>query len=132
MGNAPRHLVHGEWLTISEAARRLGLSVKTLYNYRYKHRRPDGGPGLLVDAWDWYSEDHVREHAPLGRPPLTYYVNGKLLTMKQAAVLVRVNHKAMRFYIHKHGCTVQTAVRFYRKRAEERAVREIAGIILGN
>ena len=127
MGYAYKHLVHGEWMTVSEAAERLGLAKSTIYNYQYEHRRQDGGPGLLVDAWDHYSSG---AHKSLGRPPRRYYVNGKLLTMEQAAASVRVKLKTFRQYVYKRGCTVQGAVRFYRKRAEDQAVREITAIIL--
>ena len=51
-----RHLVHGEWMTEAEAAERLNRSRRTVRDWRYSHRRADGGPALLVEAWDHYTD----------------------------------------------------------------------------
>lgn len=52
-GKPARHLVHGEWMTIYEAAERLGVAASTIENWRSLNRREDGSKALLVDYWDW-------------------------------------------------------------------------------
>ena len=129
--HAAKHLVHGEWMTIYEACERLGVPYGTINNYRYTHRRADGGMGLLVDAWDYYiavKRGEIKRHP--GKKPRRYWVNGKEVTMREAAALAGTTLHSLRMYIRYHRCPVQTAVRVYKKRAEDRAVREIMGIIM--
>ena len=52
-GKKALHLVHGEWMTVQEAADRLGVAYKSIDNWRTKHRRKDGRRALLVEYWDW-------------------------------------------------------------------------------
>ncbi len=129
-GRPAKHLVHGEWITVQQAADRLGVSVKTIYNWCSLHRREDGSRALLVDYWDW---DMRWRRGEIPRRPgkhaRTYWVSGKQLTMKQAARKAGVSYKALHCYIRAHGCSVNAAVRYYERRAIQRAVNEIMAVI---
>ena len=124
------HLVHGEWMTVQEAADRLGVAYKTIDNWRSIHRHEDGSRALLVDYWDWTMRWRRGEipRRP-GKHVRTYWVRGKQLTMKQAARKAGVSYKALHCYIRAHGCSVNAAVRYYERRAIQRAVNEIMAVI---
>ena len=129
-GRPARHMVHGEWMTIYEAAERLGTTYKTIENWRTVHRREDGSRALLADYWDWAMRVRRGEipRRP-GKHVRTYWVHGKQLTMMQAAQRVGVTYKAMHCYVRTHGCTVNAAVKYYERRAIQRAVNEIMAVI---
>ena len=129
-GKKPLHLVHGEWMTIYEAAERLGVSVKSIENWRSLNRREDGSRALLVDYWDWAMRVQKGEIPKRpGKHARTYWVHGKRMTMKQAAQRVGVTYKAMHCYVHAHGCSVNAAVRYYERRAIQQAVKDIMAVI---
>lgn len=129
-GRPATHLVHGEWITVQQAADRLGVSVQTIYNWCSLHRREDGSRALLVDYWDWAMRwrrgEIPRRPGQCGR---TYWVHGKQLTMKQAARKAGVSYKALHCHIQRTGCTVNSAVKHYERRAIQRAVNEIMAVI---
>lgn len=111
-GRKALHMVHGEWMTVQEAAERLGVTYKSIENWRTVHRRADGSRSLLEDYWDWAMRWRRGEipRRP-GKHVRTYWVHGKQLTMKQAAQRVGVSYKALHCYIRAHGCSVNAAVR---------------------
>ena len=128
-GGPAKHLVHGEWMTLEEAARRLGRSKATIVNWRSAHRRPDGGTGLLVDCWDHYAALNAGKIKPGKREGKRYYVKGRHITVAEAAGMLGITEKALRVYLSKHKCSLNSAVRYYENRAKDQAVREIMEII---
>jgi len=124
-----RHLVHGEWITVQQAAERLGVGVQAIYNWRSIHRRK-GGRASLEDYWDWamrWRRGEIKRHP--GRSGRTYWVHGRHLTLEQAARRAGVSYKALYSCIQRTGCSVNSAVRHYEERAKQRAVKEILEII---
>ena len=85
-GHEARHCVHGEWMTVKEAAARLGVSWKTIHNWRFNHRHRDGMPALLEEAWDYY-EGRASGAIPetRGREPVKYRYKGRLTTIPEVA-----------------------------------------------
>ena len=128
-GKKALHMVHGEWMTIDEAARRLGLSESTLYHWRWKHRTQDGKPGLLVDAWDFYDARRrgLNPRAYGGKTPKTYRYRGKRMSIKQIAERMGVYRNSIYLCKARHGCTMQEAIdrmdRNLTRRAEKQLVR---------
>lgn len=119
-----RHLVNGEWITAKEAARRVDVQPVTLTRYM----RSNGV--TLAEAVDHYRKYQTGELARWpGRTPRTYYVNGKLLTIRQAAERYHTTETALRLYIYKHKCSLQTAVRQLEERRKKRAERDILNIL---
>jgi hypothetical protein len=51
------------------------------------------------------------------------------MTIAEAAGRCRVDVRAFRAYLYYHGCSVQTAVRFYENRAKREAEKEIMRIL---
>lgn len=129
-GRKALHMVHGKWMTVQEAADRLGVTYKSIENWRTVHRREDGKRALLVDYWDWAMRWRRGEipRRP-GKHVRTYWVRGQRLTMKQAAQVAGVSYKALHCYISAHGCSVNAAVRHYEQCAIQRAVKEVMAII---
>lgn len=119
-----RHLVNGEWITTKEAARRVGVQPATLTRYM----KANGV--TLAEALDHYRKYQTGELARWpGRRPRTYYVNGKLLTIRQAAEQYHTSENSLRLYIVKHQCSLQTAVRQLEERRKKRAEQDILNIL---
>ncbi len=130
-GKKALHMVHGEWMTIQEAARRLGLSESTLYSWRWKHRTQGGKPGLLVDAWDFYDARRRGLNPPAhrGRTPKKYRYRGKRLTIKQVAAVMGIYMSSIYLCKARHGCTVQEAIDRMDQNQTRRAERALVRIL---
>lgn len=126
-----RHLVHGRWTTVQAEAERLGVSEGTLRAWMRRHRDADGRKASLERAVMWYEAlaAGAVHHDQSGRPPREYWVNGKKMTMAEAAEYCGVSASALRNHVWRAGCSVQTAVRDYERRRKEAAVEEIMGIL---
>lgn len=121
-----RHLVVGEWITVKEAARRVGVQPVTLTRYM----KANGV--TLAEAVDHYRKYQTGELARYKGPaPRTYYVNGHLLTIRQAAEKYHTTENSLRMYIFKHKCDLQTAVRQLEERRKKQAERDIMKILMG-
>ena len=123
-------------MTVEEAARRLGVKRGTVEVWRSAHRRQDGRRALLEEAWDHYAavKAGLRD-GRRGMKPARHWVRGKKMTVKEAAEALGVKEGTLRAYLRYHGCSLDAACRFYRKRRENRekreAVKEILRIING-
>ena len=121
-----RHLVNGQWITVREAARRVDVQPVTLTRYM----KANGV--TLAEAVDHYRKFQTGELVRWpGRAPRTYYVYGKLLTIKQAAEQYHTSENSLRLYIAKHKCSLQTAVRQLEERRKKQAERDILKILMG-
>lgn len=119
------HCIHGEWLTTSEAARRLGVARQTLQGYRYEHHC------ILEDAYDHYdalNRGWIQRGKP-GPKPKTYRLRGKDLTVAEAAEALRVPLSTMYKTLYRHRGDLNAAARALEKKREEEAAREILRII---
>lgn len=118
------HLVNGQWITTKEAARRVGVQPVTLTRYM----KANGV--TLAEALDHYRKYQTGELTRWpGRRPRTYYVNGKLLTIRQAAEKYHTSENSLRLYIVKHQCSLQTAVKRLEERKKKQAERDILNIL---
>ena len=125
-GRADRHMVDGQWTTIPEAAARLGVRCAALRQTMKRHNY------TLPEAVDHYQKYQTGELARWpGRRPRTYYVNGHLLTIRQAAEKYHTTENSLRMYIFKHKCSLQTAVRQLEERRKKQAERDIMKILMG-
>lgn len=104
----PRHLIHGKWMTIREAAAELGCHHHTLQNYRHMLTRRDGKKPTLEAAYDYY---RYERRSPGGSVAKLYYVHGHKMTVAQAAEKYGTTVNALYRYMHKHRSTLETAVR---------------------
>ena len=119
-----RRMLRGQWTTIGKEAAKLGISKDTLRLWMKYHG------ATLEEAVAHY--EAVRAGMELRRPgprARTYYVNGRVETIKEAAERVGVSEATLRSYVWHKKCTVQTAVRYYENRRRGDAVREIMGIL---
>lgn len=132
-GKKGLHMVHGEWMTIAEAARRLGVKYQTLTKWRCLHRTTDGRPGLLVDAWDFYDARRrgLNPQKPRGKKPKKHRYRGKRLTIRQIAEKMGVSTQAIYKNMERKGCSVQEAIDCMDARRTRRAERELMKILTG-
>ena len=125
------HRVHGRWMTVNELAARFGLKIGSVWCWRSRHRGADGKLATLEAAYDHYMaiEQGKKKLYPGSAPRRLYRVDGRLISMRQAAEAVGVPEATLRSWVKRHGCTVASAVKRYEKAAEaaraEAAAREI-------
>ena len=123
-------MVHGQWMTEAEAAARLGRSVITVRQWRYKHRREDGKPSLLVEAWDHYADVNaglIKLHR--GRSAKVHRVGGKRMTRNQAAEALGIKVGTLDSYMSIHRCGVAAACAYYERKRRREAEKRILEII---
>lgn len=129
-GKPAKHLVHGEWMTIYEAAERLGVKWRSIEIWRSRHRRSDGSRGLLVEAWDYYTSANAGvQMQRLGRMPRRYCVDGEMMTVREAAERFDLRIKNLYSYMERHNCDLAEAVMRLKKARIKAVVREIVKII---
>ena len=126
-GRGPdKHMVHGEWMTEAEAAERLGIKRLTIQKWRSIHRRPDGKPGLLVEAWDYYVDVKAgRIKRWMGRPPVVHHVGGRRMTKREVAEELGMPVGTLDSYMHNHRCGLAAAYKHYSERQAEKKILEI-------
>ena len=90
---ARKHLVDGEWITVEEAAARLGITRQQLYSQMH-HK----GCGLQA-AVNLVRENMVlHDQGRAGR----YMVNGKWMTIRQAAEALGVSVISLKNWMRRH------------------------------
>lgn len=121
----PRHCVHGRWITLKQAAEELNCKPHSIDNWRSTHRDKNGNKPTLEEAYDHFKEAHKR--GP-GKVPKKHWVNGKQMTVRQAAEKYDTEVGALRNLMSRHQCSLDTAVKrleAWRKRRAEQAILEI-------
>ena len=122
-----KHRVHGRVTTVRREAARLGISIGNLETWRTLHRHPDGSRALLEEAVDYFMDLKIGviQRKPSGYPAKKHWVNGKKMTIAEAAAKVGVSEKAMRSYMYRHHCRLETAYRRTEERKRKQAERKI-------
>ena len=133
-GHEHKHCVHGEWMTLSEVAARLGISWKTLHNWRFNHRHPDGRMALVEEAWDFYTKRASGEIPDSrGRAPVKHRFRGELLSVPEVSDRTGIQTNRLYNMMNWHHCDLEAAVKridaLDRKREINRATRKIMEII---
>ena len=113
-----RHLVHGRWMTVAQAAEELGTTPHAIRDVRYRASR-DGHPMTLEEVYDFYANGLKR---PRGFQARYHRVLGHLMTVAEAAQKYKTTEGNLRKYMSYHHSTLETAVR----RLEERRAKEAA------
>ena len=113
-GKPKKHLVDGEWITVQEAADRLGLRRQQLYSLTH-HKRCS-----LQVAVNLYREN-LAMHGR-GRSD-RHMIDGRWMTVRQAAEMLGITVTALRDYLYSHRkpdgrpATLAEAVEAYRSGA---------------
>lgn len=105
-GEAKKHLVDGEWITVKEIAERLGVEAQQIYNQIY-YRKVS-----LQVAVNLYRENQIlHDQGAAAR----YMVDGKWMTIRQAAEALGVTRGAVYQYMYKYQCSLADAMAAYRE-----------------
>ena len=127
-GKPPKyHQVHGERMTVKQAAARLGMPVTNIETWRSFNRAPDGGKASLEAAFEHYTQFKGRT----GRRPRRHRVRGHLTTVRALAEAHKLPVKRLQLTMNRHGCSLEEALDFCERQREDRAVRQILKIIYG-
>ena len=111
-GVSKKHLVDGRWTTVNEVAQEFGLKPQQIYQQmRHKHC------SLQVVVW------MIRENLILGDQGRAsrYMVDGKWMTIRQAAEILGITKGALCDYLFRHPnpdgspCRLADAVEAYRQ-----------------
>lgn len=112
-GKPKKHLVDGEWITVQEAAEMLGLGRQQIYGLMHH-----GQYGLQVAV------NLIRHDLALGQGRAArYMVDGRWITIRQAAEMLGITVTALRDYLYSHRqpdgrpATLAEAVDAYRSGA---------------
>lgn len=132
MNTPPKHLVHGKWMTVVEAASLLGVRAETLKQWRYTNRQPDGKPARLETAWDFYSAVNAGQipRRP-GRTPKRHRFKGRLMTTREAARAIGVDAQRVWVMVHRYGISTEAALERCEQITIRKAVQKILKIIYG-
>jgi phage antirepressor YoqD-like protein len=104
-GKPKKHLVDGEQVTVNEVAERLGVKAQQLY-HQMSHRKIS-----LQVVVNLYRENQILHDQ--GRAA-RYMVDGRWLTVHQAAKALGVTYRALYLYMYKHQCRLAEAMAAYR------------------
>lgn len=118
------HCVHGEWITVREAARRAGTTYSAIVCRRSIYGE------TLEAAYDHYCM--LRDGAipaAQGRKPKRQAVRGRMVTVAEAAARLGVTPGALRSYMSYHSVSLAEAVRAAEARQKDAAVKAILAIL---
>ena len=102
---AKKHLVDGEYKTVGEMAEALGVSPQQIYS-QIHHKGVS--PQVAVNM--------IRENLVLNNQgrAIRYMVDGKWMTIRQAAEGLGITWNALTQHMYRHKCTLAEAVNNYR------------------
>jgi len=124
----PRHCVHGRWITIQQAAKELNCKPHSIDNWRSANRDKDGNKPTLEAAYDHFKGAPKRGR---GKEPEKHQVNGKKMTVKEAAEKHGTTVNALRQVMSRHRCSLDAAVKRLEDRRIRKAQRDIMEILKG-
>lgn len=123
-----RHLVHGRWMTVKQASLELNCKPHSIENWRSRNRDKDGNKPTVEEAYDHLMNAPKRGSGSVARK---HRVNGKHLTVREAAEKYGTTENALRQTMHRHGCTLDAAVKRLENRRVRKAQRDIMDILKG-
>ncbi len=125
----PRHMVHGRWMTLQDVANELDCKVHSIQNWLSKNRDRNGKHPTLEEAYDHF--DGAPKRGP-GGVAKKHRVNGRMMTIKEAADAHGSTYTAMRQTMARHGCSLEQAVKRLEDRRVDAATKAIMNILNGN
>ena len=106
-GKSKPHLVDGEYITVQQAADRLGVTRDQIYALINHHRC-----SLQTAVW------MIRENLALGQGRAArYMIDGKWITVRQMAERLGITVNALRSYMYGNHATLAKAAQAYRENA---------------
>ena len=123
-----RHMVNGQWMTIRQIADMLGVKPRSLYNYRARHKHPDGSAMSYVELVEAFQSGKVRHG---GRKPIRHRVGRRTMTVYEAARMLGVNANALRIRMYRKKQRLSTVIRYYESKKKRQAEEDIMKILKG-
>lgn len=126
-GRAARWMVDGKWMTVRQAADMLGINLRTMRSWIARHRHEDGTICPLAEAVHAYQEKQVIHG---GSPAKQHRVNGKTMTVPEAADKLGVSLHAIYMHMSRHKASLASTIRYYEKRKLKKAEKDILAILM--
>lgn len=124
----PRHLVHGRWMTVPQVAQELDCKPHSIENWRSANRDKDGKKPTLEEAYNHFKGAPKRGR---GKEPALHRVNGKRMTVREAAEKHDTTVNALRQVMSRHRCSLDAAVKRLEDQRIRKAQRDIMEILKG-
>ena len=121
-GNAARYMINGQWATVRDVADKLGIKVTALRSYLYRH-----GCGLAEARAD-YLAGRVKQG---GRRAVVHRVGRREMTTEEAAAQLGVTAGCIRTHMYKHKASLAQTIRYYERKKQKKAEKEILRILRG-
>lgn len=122
----PRHLVHGRWITVKQAAEELDCKPHSIENWRSANRDKHGKKPTLEEAYEHFKGAPKRGK---GKEAEKHRVKGKLMTVSEAAEKHRTTVNALRQTMSSHNCSLDAAVQRLENRRTKAATKAIMAIL---
>lgn len=125
-----RHLVNGEWITVRDAAARLGVREKSIRNWRATHKDRHGNMPTLAEAIEHfrkYKTGEVKRYK--GSIGKEHYVKGRKMTVHKAAEKYGIKPNTLYNSMNHYGRTLDAAVKHIEALRMDRAQKEIMAIL---
>lgn len=124
--HAPRYMIHGRWMTTRQMADELGVGAQALINWRNSHKKPDGTKPIMEEVYDRFRE---RSKSRGGSYPAVHRVQGRKMTVAEAAKKYHTTVNALRVSMSTHRLTLDGAVKRLEARRAKNAEKEIMDIL---
>lgn len=122
----PRHLVHGRWMTVQQAAQELDCKPHSIENWRSANRDKHGHKPTLEEAYEHFKGAPKRGK---GKEAEKHRVKGKLMTVSEAAEKHHTTVNALRQTMSRHNCSLDAAVQRLENRRTKAATKAIMAIL---
>ena len=122
------YMVDGRWMTLRDVAGMLGVSLHAVRNYRYAHPRRNGQPMLMQEVVERYRNGEVRHG---GSEPRQHRVGKRLMTTADAANQLGIKQAQIQWYMSTHKASLAQTIRYYERKKQREAEREILRILKG-
>lgn len=123
------YMVDGRWMTLREVADMLGVSVKAIRCYMYSHPRPTGQPMLMSDVVEHYRNGWVKHGGH--HPYVQHRVGNRIMTTADAAKQLGITQNLIRRHMSAHKASLAQTIKYYERKKQRKAEREILRILKG-
>ena len=122
------YMVDGRWMTLKEISGILGVSIYAIRDYMYSHPRPDGRPMLMQDVVEHYRNGWVKRG---GKEHKQHCVGNRIMTTADAAKQLGITQVLIRRHMSVHKASLAQTIKYYERKKQRKAEREILRILKG-
>ena len=115
-----RYMVDGRWMTINQAAEKLGVSPDAVYSTMFRRGC------TLAQAVEAYRHGEIHRG---GSEPKRYRVGSRSMTSYEAAEMLGMSWYTLRSHMRRSGDSLAATIRYYERKKAKRAEKAILKIL---